>query len=73
MNWISVKKQLPEYSKRVLVSAYKDYENGDITALVTIADRRFTNYLGDNWMDEKDEIKYWTVTHWQPLPEAATL
>lgn len=74
MNWISVKKELPPYSERVLVSAYRSYETGEVLCWIDIADRRFTNKDGECWMNDKDDLKGgWTVSHWMQLPKAATL
>lgn len=69
MEWINIEDKLPEYQERVLISAYKGYENGSEDHCVDIADRRFTNKDGHHWMNSPDTLKGWIVTHWMPLPE----
>lgn len=73
MEWISCKDRLPEYQERVLINAFKSYENGHEDYMVDIADRRFTNKDGHYWMNINDSLRPWIVTHWMPLPEPAKL
>ncbi len=58
MKWISVKDEIPDICKDVLIHEY----SGIILVAYYGEDKLWADSIGDNWLN-------FNVTHWMPLPE----
>jgi len=65
MEWISVKKWLPNHDEIVLITN-KNYYPSSAIFLSTINDKDEKGFM---WMDaNSSDSEYYDVTHWMPLP-----